>query len=151
MSHKIHTKSLLCLTFKLGNDLFGIPVERVTNIVELSLVRMEQQINNPIIGWVKQRNITVPVIDTRVKLHIDADEYNDNTCVILTEIKSNNQKYLLGLLVDLLHEVTEVSIIEHSHQETIGFAKAKSLYGNTYQIIDPDNLFSSNELEIIFC
>jgi purine-binding chemotaxis protein CheW len=99
------TKSYLI--FKLGSTLYGIEVAKVLNIIEMTKMTSHNS-NNLVIGFVNLRNNSIPVVDVRNKFGIEQKSFSNNSCVLLIEAGKNFEIFTLGILIDALHEVSEI-------------------------------------------
>ncbi len=92
------------LLFPLGEELYGIPIQTVINIVELQKITAVPDVPGYIKGLINLRGNVLPVIDLRVRFNLSAREYDDRTCIII--VKSKDQSF--GLIVDTVAEVQDI-------------------------------------------
>lgn len=92
------------LLFPLGDELYGIPIHTVINIVELQKITAVPDVPNYIKGLINLRGNVLPVIDLRVRFNLSAREYDDRTCIII--VKAGDQSF--GLIVDTVAEVQDI-------------------------------------------
>jgi purine-binding chemotaxis protein CheW len=140
------TKSYLI--FKLGSIFYGIEVAKVLNIIEMTkMTRLNA--SNLVIGYVNLRNSFIPVVDVRNKLGIEQKSFSNNSCVLLIETGNDFEKFTLGILIDALHEVSEIK----KNEIDVNSNYSKFITG-VYQrdkmfkihLIEPNKLFGENEL-----
>lgn len=93
------------LTFQLGNEIFGIEICYVTEIIGMQGITVIPEVPGYIKGIINLRGKIIPVIDVRLKFHKEEAEYNDRTCIIVININDVSA----GLIVD---QVTEVCVIQ---------------------------------------
>jgi purine-binding chemotaxis protein CheW len=93
------------LTFRLGDEEFGIDILRVQEI--RSYEQPTRIANAPafIKGVVNLRGVIVPIVDLRMKLGCDSAEYNAFTVVIVLNVKGR----VVGAVVDSVSDVLELS------------------------------------------
>jgi purine-binding chemotaxis protein CheW len=139
------------LTFRIYNDLFAIPIERVHNIMELSHLTSDHFKNSFIAGSVNFRGVNIPVIDMHMKFDLPHNDFLNSTCVIVVNVDLKIEKLLVGILVDALYEVTETKInITHlTERNPIIKGIFQKSDGSDLKIIDPDEMFSEYEIEVL--
>ncbi len=93
------------LTFRLGEEEYGIDILRVQEI--RSYEQPTRIANAPafIKGVVNLRGVIVPIVDLRMKLGCAAAEYNTFTVVIVLNVKGR----VVGAVVDSVSDVLELS------------------------------------------
>jgi purine-binding chemotaxis protein CheW len=89
------------LTFALGEEVFGIEIRFVTEIIGLQPVNPIPETPEYIKGVVNLRGKIIPVIDMRLKFKKQPVPYTDRTCIIVIETVS----FSVGLIVDRVAEV----------------------------------------------
>jgi purine-binding chemotaxis protein CheW len=92
------------LTFWTDNQLFGIPISDVVQIVGVQKITPIPEFPDYAKGIIDLRGSIIPIIDVRLRLHKQEIPYNEHTCIIVTNI----QKNLVGLIVDAVDEVTQI-------------------------------------------
>ena len=92
------------LTFNVGEEVFGIDIEYVTEIIGMQPVTQIPEIADYIKGVINLRGKIIPVIDVRLKFKKDAMAYNDRTCIIVMD----TDEIIVGLIVDSVSEVTTI-------------------------------------------
>jgi purine-binding chemotaxis protein CheW len=139
------------LTFKIGNELFAVQVDRVHNIMELSNLITGQYKKSFVTGSINFRGAAVPVIDMRMKFDMHYNEYYKSSCVIIVDVNLKIEKLVIGILVDALHEVVELNSaddIPFGQMSLISGVFRKN-DGTEVKIINPDEMFSEFEIEVI--
>ena len=89
------------LTFALGEEVFGIEIRFVTEIIGLQPVNPMPETPDYIKGIINLRGKIIPVIDMRLKFKKPAVAYTDRTCIVVIETVS----FSVGLIVDQVAEV----------------------------------------------
>ncbi len=92
------------LTFNVGDEVYGIEIEYVTEIIGMQQVTKIPEIADYIKGIINLRGKIIPVIDVRLKFKKDAIEYDDRTCIIVVD----TQEIIVGLIVDQVSEVMTI-------------------------------------------
>jgi purine-binding chemotaxis protein CheW len=93
------------LTFFIDNQVFGIPIADVIQIVGVQEITEVPEFPTYAKGIINLRGNIVPLIDMRIRFHKEELPYNDRTCVIVTNIGSR----LIGLVVEAVDEVASIS------------------------------------------
>lgn len=96
------------LTFELGNEVYGIGIGYVTEIVGIQNITEVPDMPVFVKGVVNLRGQVIPVLDVRLRFNMPDREYDERTCIVVVNI--NNIQ--LGLVVDT---VNEVMTIDESH------------------------------------
>lgn len=93
------------LTFWTDRQLFGVPISDVVQIVGVQEITEIPEFPEYAKGVINLRGAIIPVVDVRLRLHRAEAEYNERTCIIVTNIQNNS----VGFIVDEVDEVTEIS------------------------------------------
>jgi purine-binding chemotaxis protein CheW len=142
------------LTFQLACEEFGIQVLKVREIMGIQDITAVPRTPPHIKGVINLRGKVVPVIDLRLKFGLPAAEYTARTCIIVTQLKSDNSTVLTGIVVDGVSEVLNLSGQEIENtpdfgekletQYLLGMAKVK---GKVKILLDIDRILSPQELQ----
>jgi purine-binding chemotaxis protein CheW len=92
------------LTFTLVDDVYGLPIEYIVEIIGIQSITIVPKAPAYIKGIINLRGKIIPVIDVRLKFGKEEAEYNDRTCVIVVEISD----ITVGLIVDNVDEVLTI-------------------------------------------
>ena len=141
------------LTFQLAAEEFGIRVLKVREIMGLQQITAVPQTPAHIKGVINLRGKVVPVIDLRLKFGLPAAEYTQRSCIIVTQVQGESGPVLMGIVVDGVSEVLNLSGSEIedtpnfgeevSGQYLLGMAKVK---GKVKILLDIDRVLSGQEL-----
>ena len=96
------------LTFLLGEDIYGVDILRVQEVRGWTKVREIPNTPEYVKGVLDLRGTIVPIIDLRIRLSIEAVEYTPITVVIVLAIEVENEKYIVGVVVDTVSDVLDV-------------------------------------------
>ncbi len=96
------------LTFSLGKEEYGLPILKVKEIIGMMEITHVPQTPDFIKGVVNLRGKIIPIMDLRLKLAMQEREYNERTCIIVVEVKINDAKRLMGIVVDTVSEVINI-------------------------------------------
>ena len=141
------------LTFQLANEEFGIRVLKVREIMGLQEITAVPQTPMHIKGVINLRGKVVPLIDLRLKFGLDAAEYTQRTCIIVTQVRGESGSVLMGIVVDGVSEVLNLTAQEIEDtpdfgealtgQYLLGMAKVK---GKVKILLDIDRVLSTQDL-----
>jgi len=92
------------LTFKLGEESFGLEIKYVTEIVGIQPITNIPEVPNYVKGIINLRGKVISVIDVRIKFKKEPVEYDERTCIIVIEIDDIS----IGLIVDEVSEVVTI-------------------------------------------
>ena len=101
MTNEADTMRGRYLTFALGEEVFGIGIRYVTEIIGMQPVNAIPEAPDYIKGIINLRGKIIPVIDMRLKFRKPSVAYTDRTCIIVIETAS----FSVGLIVDQVAEV----------------------------------------------
>lgn len=137
------------LTFSIGNEVYGIALEYVIEIVGIQPITAIPGLPEYVKGVMNLRGKIIPVMDVRLRLKKEPRDYNDRTCVIVIDLNSTS----IGLIVDAVSEVItipEQDVIESpklNKSVDNKFVNRIAKVGNDVKLlIDCKRLLSEDEL-----
>lgn len=92
------------LTFHLGDEVYGVGIGYVTEIVGIQNITEVPDMPNFVKGVVNLRGQVIPVVDMRLKFGMKDKEYDERTCIVVVNINDVQ----LGLVVDTVSEVMTI-------------------------------------------
>lgn len=92
------------LLFRLGEELYGINIMNVTEIIEMQRITDVPDMPSYIRGVINLRGKVIPLMDLRRRFGMSDRDYDDRTCIIVTSIDQAS----LGLIVDTVAEVHDI-------------------------------------------
>lgn len=92
------------LTFRMGNEIYGLPIEHVIEIIGVQQITKVPDMEEHVRGVINLRGQVIPVIDVRCRFDMEPREYDDRTCVMVTHLKGIS----IGLIVDTVEEVRDI-------------------------------------------
>jgi len=140
------------LTFDLEEEVFGIEIRFVKEIIGIQPVTKLPDVPDYIKGIINLRGRIIPLIDMRLKLKKPAAEYTDRTCIIVVE----TAEVTVGLIVDNVSEVLSVG-----EDNIVPPPDARAGVQNSYisgigkvgdeikLLLDCEKLFMEEEMQII--
>lgn len=136
------------LTFTLGNELYGIDIIYVTEIVGIQPITQVPEMPDFIKGIINLRGTIIPVMDARLKFKKEPKEYNDRTCIIVIDVL----ELAIGVIVDAVSEVLNISdedIVPPPNLTTSGRKYIKSVGksgDDVTLILDCEKLLNDDEI-----
>lgn len=93
------------LTFAIGEEVYGIEIKNVTEIISIQRITEAPELPDYIKGIINLRGKIIPVLDVRLRFKKESKEYSERTCIIVVKIGDNS----VGLIVDSVAEVTTIT------------------------------------------
>jgi len=144
------------LSFKLGEEVFATNVSKVREILQLTKITNIPQAPSYMMGVINLRGIVLPVIDARDKFRLPLTETTVNTCIIVLNIEMDEDTLMLGIMVDSVLEVFDLSEEEIKPVPSIGSKyKSEFILGMVKKeeefiiLLDIDKVFSSDEISFV--
>jgi purine-binding chemotaxis protein CheW len=140
------------MTFVVGKETYGIEISHIIEIIGMQQYTEVPEMPDYIKGIINLRGNIIPLMDVRLRFHMEPRPYDDRTCVIVTVVDT----VLVGLIVDSVSEV--ITLPEESISSLQGLAGTQ---GNRFVrnvgkaasgivlIVDPDKLVNDDELELL--
>ena len=142
------------VTFKSGNEYFGIKIEYVNEIIVYQEITEIPETEEYIKWLINLRGKIIPVIDVRIRFKQEPFEYNDRTCIIVLNVK----ELVVGLIVEKIAEVVEITEGNILPNPKIGKAdrsQNKYVYGigkvgdEVKLLLDPERLLNDEDTALI--
>lgn len=139
------------MTFCIGNDVFGIELKYVNEIIQMQPIAPIPEVEHFIKGLINLRGKIIPVIDVAERFGKDLFEYNDRTCIIVVAV----QGVTVGLIVETISEVVSIEeedILSPPNMSKAN-AQAKFIRGigkiddHVKLLLDPVKLLSDESLD----
>lgn len=92
------------LTFNMENEVYGIEIKYVTEIIGIQPVTEVPELPDYIKGIINLRGKIIPVMDVRLRFKKPYLNYNDRTCIIVVDVNEIS----IGLIVDSVCEVINI-------------------------------------------
>ena len=144
------------ITFKLGNELFAINVERVREVLEVSAITRVPTAPDYMLGVVNVRGKAIPVVDLRKRFGLPSIQDTLSTRIIVMELMLDGEATVLGGMADSVHEVIELDASEINPPPRIAmrwrteFIKGMGRRGEEFLIIlDVNAVFASEEVTLM--
>lgn len=140
------------LTFYLDNEIYGIEIKYVVEIIGMMPINKVPEAPGYIKGVINLRGTVIPVIDMRIKFKIEPVPYDERTCIIII----NTDEIVVGLIIDKVKEVLPIQEenIAPPPDQRSGI-KNKYIFGieksgsNVKLLLDCKKLFMDEEVQTI--
>jgi purine-binding chemotaxis protein CheW len=143
------------LTFRLGEEAYGIEILKAQEIIGMTKVTQVPRTPPFVRGVVNLRGKVVPVIDLPLKFGLESREDTDRTCIIVAQVGGQAQPVTLGVIVDEVSEVLDVSADQIEDAPSFGsdvdtdFILGMGKIGeNVIMLIDVDKALSDSATAI---
>ena len=141
------------LTFKLDEEVFALDITKVREVLDFTTVTKVPRTPEFMRGVINLRGSVVPVVDLRLKFGMSKTEKTVNTCIIIVEVKVDDETTVLGALADSVQEVMDLEPDHIEPAPKIGtrlntaFIKGMGKQNDHFVILlDIDKVFSASEL-----
>jgi purine-binding chemotaxis protein CheW len=141
------------LVFELNGEECCIQVLKVREIMGVLDITAVPQTPNYVRGVINLRGKVIPVVDLRLKFGLPEAEYTHRTCIIVVQVQKDAVSMLMGIVVDSVAEVLNLTAgdIEDTPNfgqgvatpYLLGMAKIK---GCVKLLLDIDEVLTSQEL-----
>ncbi|GMV90328.1 MAG: hypothetical protein AMXMBFR82_01060 [Candidatus Hydrogenedentota bacterium] len=142
------------LTFALGNEVYGLEILKVQEIIGMTTVTKVPRTPEFLRGVINLRGKVIPVVDLRAKFGMETQEDTNLTCIIVVQIVRDGQQVIMGVIVDEVAEVVDIRSEQIEPPPSLGgtsqtkFISAMGKVGNKVIILlDSDKVLSWSELE----
>ncbi|TAN46394.1 MAG: chemotaxis protein CheW [Methylococcaceae bacterium] len=136
------------VTFRLGDEMYGINVMQVQEVLRLTDIAPVPGAPGYVIGIINLRGNVVTVIDLRNRFGLPSKESDDASRIVIIEAEDQ----VIGILVDSVAEVVELRSTDIETAPNVGneessrYIQGVSSRGNELLILlDLNKLFSDEE------
>ncbi|SFC75842.1 purine-binding chemotaxis protein CheW [Polaromonas sp. OV174] len=145
-------KALEFLSFTLGQEEYGIDIQKVQELRGYEAVTRIANAPDHIKGVVNLRGIIVPIIDMRIKFKLGAPSYDQFTVVIILNIANR----VMGMVVDSVSDVITLTpeqikpapemgaVLDSEYLIGLGTLDERMLI-----LVDLDRLMSSDDMGLV--
>jgi purine-binding chemotaxis protein CheW len=141
------------LTFFVADEEYAISVLKVTEIIECGALTKVPGAPAWIRGVINLRGSVVPVVDLAIKFGLPATVITPRTCVVVVEIRAEDERLVLGVMADAVHQVFDIQPGDIQPSPAFGvrvrvdcILGMGSVSGKFVVILDIDHILSSNDL-----
>ena len=144
------------LTFKLAAEEYGLEILKVQEIIKMMTIIKVPRTPEFVRGVINLRGKVIPVIDLRMKFGMPNQDTTEKTCVIVVQLNHGAGKLTMGIVVDEVSEVLDITQNEiepspsfGAQMQTtfiLGMAKTR---GSVKILLDIDKVLAGGEAEAL--
>jgi len=144
------------LTFTLVDEEYGIGILKIKEIIGMMPITTVPQTPDFVKGVINLRGKVIPVIDLRLRFGMDPIDYNERTCIIVVEVSGESSTVQIGIVVDTVSEVLNVSGkdvedtpafgTKMNTEYILGMAKME---GGVKILLDIDRVLNADEIAVL--
>lgn len=148
--------TLQFLTFMLGEEVFALDIRNVREIIQYCSMTTIPLMPTFVRGVINLRGAVVPVIDLQARFGRPSASVGKKTCIVIFDSVRSDEKVELGLMVDAVSEVIDLTADSIEPSPNFGtavrreFIQGMGKTGNRFIIIlEPDKAFDVDEMASI--
>lgn len=111
------------LTFALDNEEYAVSVLKVREIIKIMHITNVPQLPAYVKGVINLRGKVVPIVDMRLKFGLPAKDYSERTCIVVVEVAARHGVVMMGVIVDSVSDVLNISMEELAAPPHFGGSK----------------------------
>ena len=147
-----HTGSMQLVSFKLGDETYGIEITRIREIILVGQITQIPETPSYVKGLINLRSTVIPVIDLRIRFSLPVRELTPESRIMVLNVGERT----IGIIVDSVNEVLRVT-----RQEISPAPPTVTSSGNEYMtglvrlkedlliLLDVDRLFGDEESQAL--
>lgn len=146
------------LTFALGKEEYGIPIQRVKEIIGMMEITGVPRTPDFIKGVINLRGKIIPLMDLRLKFGLPERPYSERTCIIVVEVASGEERgvRMMSIAVDMVSEVVNIADGDveqpprYGNGVDIRFLRGMGkVKGKVVMLLDMDRVLSAEEFALL--
>jgi len=141
------------LTFTLGDEVFAMDIRTVREIIQVGPMTTVPLMPGFVRGVINLRGAVVPVIDLQSRFGRPRATVGKKTCIVIFDATRDGERVELGLLVDAVSEVIDITPEQIEPPPNFGsavrrdFIQGMGKVGTRFVIIlEPDKAFDVSEM-----
>ncbi|MDP9529215.1 chemotaxis protein CheW [Pseudomonas protegens] len=97
------------LTFTLADEMFAVSTFNVREIIEYGQLTTVPMLPPSVLGVINLRGSVVPIMDLRQRFGAGQTPIGRRTCIIILELTREGQHQVMGVVVEAVNAVIEIS------------------------------------------
>lgn len=97
------------MTFKLASEEYGLEILKVRDVIGLMEITRVPKAGEFIRGVINLRGKVIPIVDLKVKFGMERTDLAEQTVIIVVQFSAGNRELTMGVLVDEVLEVLDIS------------------------------------------
>lgn len=141
------------LTFKLGEEIFALDVDKVREVLDYTAITRIPRTPPFMRGVINLRGSVVPVVDLRLAFGMTATAKTVSTCIVVVEVSMDGENVVLGALADSVEEVIDLEPEQIQPGPRLGasidtnFIRGMGKRDSQFlMILDIDRVFSNEQM-----
>jgi len=144
------------LTFKLGDEEYGLEILKVIEIIGLQSITPVPRTPDYLKGVINLRGVIHPVIDLNKKFGNQETKATDQTCIIVVVVEKDGEKQQMGVMVDAVSEVEDIGDADIENTPSLGanintafilgMAKTK---GSVKILLDVEKVLDTKDMQML--
>lgn len=143
------------LTFTLGKEEYGVGILKVREIIGLMEITAVPHTPPYIKGVINLRGRVIPILELRVKFGMDHENFTERTCIIVVEVQGQATTVQVGMIVDSVSEVLNITEEEIEPPPAFGATDVDTsnilgmgkIKGQVKILLDVDRVISRGEID----
>jgi len=144
------------LTFMLGAEVFAIGILHIKEIIEYGKLTTVPMTPDFIRGVINLRGAVVPVIDLSRRFGGVRSQISRRSCIIILELHSDEDRHVIGVVVDAVNEVLDIQDAEIEAAPAFGTSVRSDFIAGMGRIqesfviiLDVNNVLSGKDLNLL--
>lgn len=146
------------LTFFLRNEIYGLQILKVQEIIGLMEITRVPRTPNYMRGVINLRGKVIPVVDLRVKFSMGPQPDTEKNCIIVVQVprEGGASPVIMGILVDEVAEVLDIAAAQIEDTPSFGselnteFILGVGKVGQkVVMMLDVDQVLTANEMRAV--
>ncbi len=144
------------LTFELNNDIYGIEILNVREIIDYGNITRVPMMPNFIAGVINLRGSVVPVVDLALRFSENPSVRTKRSSIIIVDVEYQQQNLEIGVTVDVVNEVLDISTNDIESAPSFGtkirtdfISGMGKVNDQLLVLLDIENILSIDELSVI--
>ncbi len=141
------------LTFSLGGEVLGMEIRFIREILQYGGITEVPLTPAAVRGVMNLRGAVIPVIDLAVRFGRPSAPVDRRTCIVILEVEEGESTTVMGIVVDYVREVLDISDTEIEPPPTFGntlrtdFIRGVGKIGRRFVLLlDVERVLSAEEL-----
>jgi purine-binding chemotaxis protein CheW len=97
------------LTFHMAGEEYGLEILKVQEIIKMMDITRVPRAPESVRGVINLRGKVIAVVDLRLMFGLESTNTTDKTCVIVVQVKREDKQVTMGVIVDEVSEVLDVT------------------------------------------
>jgi purine-binding chemotaxis protein CheW len=143
------------LTFQLAGEPFAIGILSIKEIIEYHTLTEVPMMPASVRGVINLRGAVVPVMDPLARFGRPSSEVTKRTCIVIVEVQADDERQVIGVVVDAVNEVLDIDAADIEPPPTFG-ARIRSEFiqgmgkvkGRFVILLDVRHVLSIDDLQV---